>query len=286
MASQRTVAGRIPFHTTKYGRELLVDVAWVREMKSFILDRPHTLAFHDVILVTRGRGRFMLDGSPHPVSPGTVLFTAPGQVREWRVPRLDGICLFFPRHFLEEFFTDTQFIQRLGCFNAPGGRAAISLSPARAAALRRRLVTMRRELRRLRPDSVHLLRAQAFEVLVSLARVYAGQAGETDCPAPERRTQRFLELVERNPDRLVADYARELAVTPGYLNTLCRRHLGSTAKALIAGRVLLEARRRLLYTDASIDQIGSALGFKDASYFSRFFLARTGMRPSAFRRGG
>lgn len=275
----------VPFHTTKYGPEMLVDAAWVREMPAFILARPHTLAFYDVILVTRGRGRFTLDGSRYRVRPGTVIFTAPGQVRVWQVRELDGICLFFPGLFLEEFFNDTHFLQRLGYFHAPGGAAAIYLSPAKASRLEAQIIRMRRELQRLRSDSVHLLRAQAYEILVTLARTYAEcrptDAGQT----PDRRTQRYMEMIEgdRSQGRNVAFYARELGVSPGYLNSLCRRHVGRNAKELITDRLLLEARRLLLYSDSSIDQIGSALGFKDPSYFSRFFLARTGATPSGFR---
>ncbi|MEO8031935.1 MAG: helix-turn-helix domain-containing protein [Gemmatimonadota bacterium] len=275
----------VPFDTRKYGPELLVDIAWVHQMKRFILTGPHALAFYDITLVTRGRGSCSLDGVRSMVRPGTVLFTSPGQVRIWQVKDLDGICLFFPGLFLDEFFNDTLFLQRLGYFHAPGGAPALALPPARAAALRAALEKMRRELGRLRPDTPHLLRAQAYELLITLARQYAEAYPAGSGRIAERRTQRFLELIERDQSgkRSVAHYAREVTVSPGYLNTLCRHHLGRNAKDLIAERVVLEARRMLLYSDRSVDQVGRALGFKDPSYFSRFFRMRAGMVPSRFR---
>ena len=37
---------RVEFLRNKYGHELLVDVAWVHDMPSFILDQPHALSFY------------------------------------------------------------------------------------------------------------------------------------------------------------------------------------------------------------------------------------------------
>lgn len=276
----------IPFHTTKYGPELLVDIAAVREMPAFVLKGPHILAFHDIILVTAGRGWFALDGYRYRVRPGAVFFTAPGQIRVWDVADLDGTCLFFPALFLEEFFNDPLFLERLGYFGVADGGGAIYLSAKRAARLAARLSAMQRELRRLRRDSVHLLRARVYETLITLSRAYSAARGEPAGPAPHPVTQRYLELLERGVSgrRRVGTYAKELAVSPGYLNTLCRRRLGRSAKDLIADRLVLEARRRLLYSDEPVGRIASALGFRDPSYFSRFFRARTGRSPRQFQR--
>jgi len=41
----------------------------------------------------------------------------------------------------------------------------------------------------------------------------------------------------------------------------------------------------LLYTDLSVAQAAWELGFEDAAYFSRFFTAREGRSPTAFRAG-
>ena len=83
--------------------------------------------------------------------------------------------------------------------------------------------------------------------------------------------------------RVVADYTRELAVSPGHLNALCKRHLGRSAKAVIQDRLLTEARRLLLYSEDSAARIGHALGFEDPSYFTRFFHRTARRSPTAFR---
>src|SRR5688500_9649609 len=87
---------RIDFYRTKYGPEVLIDTAWVREMPTFLEHDAHQLTFYDILLVTRGKGFFWLDSHRYPVRRGCVFFTSPGQVRLWRVQNLDGLCLFFP----------------------------------------------------------------------------------------------------------------------------------------------------------------------------------------------
>src|SRR5262245_32087894 len=89
-------AQRFDFLKTKYGRGLLIDVAWIREMKTFIVDeRPHSLSFFEILLVTGGEGTFEIDGRRSAVRAGRVFFTAPNQVRQWKARDLEGLCLFF-----------------------------------------------------------------------------------------------------------------------------------------------------------------------------------------------
>jgi len=278
---------RVAFHRTKYGRELLVDVAWIHDIPTFILDEPHALDFYDIVLVTRGRGTFMLDGEPLDVAPGRIFFTTPGQVRRWRVSRLDGICLFFPALFLQEFFRDEQFVDRLPYFHdVAGRRSAITIAPRTAAGLRATLTAMRGELPPVRADSAHLLRAQLYEILVRLARLHAAEHAAPPAPPRHPLVERYQQLVEREFRRMhrTADYARKLAVTPGHLTALCNAHLGRSAKRVLQDRITVEARRLLLYSDRTAESIAQHLGFADASYFSRFFRRMSGRSPQVFRR--
>jgi AraC family transcriptional activator of pobA len=276
---------RVAFNRTKYGRDLLIDVAWVHDMPSFITTRPHALDFYDIILVTRGHGAFLLDGARHPVRAGMVFFTSPGQVRDWRVDRLDGCCLFFVDAFIREFLQDDAFVDRLPYFQTEPANAALSLSAFGARRLRARLAAMRRELESHRHDSIQLLRAQVHETLLVLARQY----GATH-DVPTRRTthplvSRFVALVERDlhQSHRVADFATELGVSPGHLTSLCHDFLGRSAKAHIDDLLATRARRMLLHTAEPAARIAAALGFEDPSYFARFFRRQTGMTPTDFR---
>jgi AraC family transcriptional activator of pobA len=275
---------RIDFHRTKYGRELLVDCRAVHEMPTFIVDRPHTLTFYDIILVTRGRGTFWLDATPYRVQPNTIVCTTPGQIRNWQVSKLDGLCLFFPALFLEEFFQDASFLYRLPFFHGRPGDAARRLSSTEARRIRSKLTVMRNEIVGLKRDSVHLLRATLYEMLIMLSRVYAPREDlEERIVSP--LALRYRESVQRSVTERhnVGDYARELAVSPGHLNAICKRDLGRGAKDVIEEQLVVEARRLLLYSDETASRVAVRLGFKDASYFSRFFRRANGCSPTEFR---
>lgn len=277
---------RVAFNRRKYGRHLLVDAGWIRDLAGFILDdRPHSLGFFDILLVTRGSGTLRLDSHAHRVRPGVVLFTTPGQVRQWDVTDLDGISLFFEDFFVREFLNDDAFLHRLPYFHVEPPGAALSLSPETARRVRSRLARMQRELRDLQRDSVDLLRAQLHETLIVLAREYAA-AHRVLAQRPTHRTvSRFLELIERDAARTrrVSEYAAELAVTPGHLSVLCEQYTGLRAKQLIDNALIVRARRLLLHTDETAARIGASLGFDDPSYFTRFFRRETGQTPSELR---
>ncbi|MFV0283695.1 MAG: helix-turn-helix domain-containing protein [Castellaniella sp.] len=82
----------------------------------------------------------------------------------------------------------------------------------------------------------------------------------------------------------VAWYARHIGVTPAHLNTIVQALAGKSALELIHERLLLEARRELIYTPRTIGTISDSLGFTDPGYFTRFFKRLTGVSPKDFRR--
>jgi AraC-like DNA-binding protein len=97
--------------------------------------------------------------------------------------------------------------------------------------------------------------------------------------------QRFKDLVEQRFSEWhqVQDYARELNVSPGYLNDVISAAIHKPAKEYIQNRIILETKRLSLFTTKSIKEIGYELGFEDPSHFSKFFKTFTGNSIVGFR---
>jgi AraC family transcriptional activator of pobA len=95
----------------------------------------------------------------------------------------------------------------------------------------------------------------------------------------------FCQLVEERygGHHSVAYYAEKLGITAAHLNVLCRRAAGKSALELIHERMLLEAKRNLVYTSMTVSVVSYTLGFSDPAYFTRFFKRRTGLAPKDFR---
>jgi AraC family transcriptional activator of pobA len=98
--------------------------------------------------------------------------------------------------------------------------------------------------------------------------------------------RRFRQLVEESfREHWTLDlYARKLGMTTTQLNRICRAVFGKPALAIVHGRLLLEARRDLVYTSMTTAEVAYALGFSDPAYFTRFFTRADGITPSEFRR--
>jgi AraC family transcriptional regulator, transcriptional activator of pobA len=83
--------------------------------------------------------------------------------------------------------------------------------------------------------------------------------------------------------RTAKDYANELNITPNYLNALCQEYYFKTVSEIIQERVILEAKRLLMHSGLSISEISFKLGFRDNSYFGRYFKKIVGITPKSFR---
>ncbi len=139
------------------------------------------------------------------------------------------------------------------------------------------------EARRL--DGDDLIQLHLATSLMLLGRLAAPRDRMLGDPR-QAKVQALVEMIVRSfRARLpVAEYARRLNMSPTHLNRVAREVTGSTVHDLIMSRVMDEARRALVFTPATIQQISGDLGFADAGYFTRCFRKRTGWTPGAFRR--
>jgi AraC-like DNA-binding protein len=76
-----------------------------------------------------------------------------------------------------------------------------------------------------------------------------------------------------------------LGISPNHLNKSVKAVTGRTAIIILNEMNLQEAKMQLKYTNLSIGEIAFRLGFKDLSYFSRFFKKATGLSPLEYRKG-
>lgn len=80
-----------------------------------------------------------------------------------------------------------------------------------------------------------------------------------------------------------AGYAAALHISPTYLNEVVKKNTGFSVSYWIHQEIILEAKRKLFYTDSSVKEIAEQLGYEDYSYFTRVFTRVSGISPIAFR---
>jgi len=95
---------------------------------------------------------------------------------------------------------------------------------------------------------------------------------------------RFKLLVENNltNHETVNDIAEKLELNTNSLYNIVKSYSGLSPKAFITNRLILEAKRRLYYSESSIKELAYDLGFNDPEYFSRLFKKETGKTIAVF----
>ncbi|WP_298532499.1 helix-turn-helix domain-containing protein [uncultured Algibacter sp.] len=95
----------------------------------------------------------------------------------------------------------------------------------------------------------------------------------------------FNMLVESyfKTDHSVSFYADKLFKSPKTLSNNFAK-LNTSPLQIIHERIILEAKRLLIYTDKTAKEIAYEVGFEDASHLSRLFKKHTSLSPSDFKK--
>lgn len=86
-----------------------------------------------------------------------------------------------------------------------------------------------------------------------------------------------------HPLPTVQFFADELNVSPSYLSDMLRTLTGQNTQQHIHGALIDQAKRQLIVTSLSVNEIAYQLGFEYPQYFSRLFKKKTGFTPAEFR---
>lgn len=121
--------------------------------------------------------------------------------------------------------------------------------------------------------------------LSHIARLDA-QSHAVTVPAAVALGGRLRRLIDRHfrDDWPVERYVEELGTTRHLLDKASHQVLGSGVRQAIGERRLVEAKRLLLFTIRTVEDVAYETGFNDPAYFSRFFRQVVGVSPAAWRK--
>lgn len=146
--------------------------------------------------------------------------------------------------------------------------------------------TIDHEFRWPQSGRVSMISAYIKVLMVHIRRLSTSRGKKTTEPCPQAHTfENFRKLVEHHykDHWSVQHYAKQLGVTESRLNTLSRKVVDLSPSQVIHNRLIMEAKRNLVYTSMPVSVIAYDLGFKDPAYFSRYFTNQTGDSASQFR---
>ena len=252
------------------------------------LRQTHRYEFHTVVCVTQGTCTQMVDFKSITCAPGSLLVVRAGQAHNYgQGADWDGWNLLFRPEFVLPVSTtshdlklalDLERLPEHMVLSGPALRKATDL-----------FQQMHEDTMMDAPqEDVHsLLRHQLHTLLTRLSILQGRRQTQEPLVSPaSQRFQRFQQLVDKRFAQWhqVADYASQLGYTEKSLARAVAAAAGTTAKAFIAARINLEAKRLLVHLDMPVATIAEKLGFDEPTNFSKFFKREVGCTPAEFRK--
>ena len=127
-----------------------------------------------------------------------------------------------------------------------------------------------------------------YFIASTIKQIILQQISQEESDAPNRYVRLVIELRkllrkhiahEKSP----SGYAAMMNISSVYLNEAVNFVTGMSTRNYIISFALLSAKRDLVYTNLSAQEIAFRLGYEDYSYFSRLFRKHVGESPKEFR---
>ncbi|MBL0740037.1 helix-turn-helix domain-containing protein [Chryseolinea lacunae] len=245
------------------------------------------LKAYNKVLYLRAGSSVQIDFNGYHVQQDALFFI--GATQYFQFPD-KGYCQGALVYFNTDFYCIQRHDDEVSCngilYNNVYEATVIFLNESNGEGIKRIFFEMAEEVQRDDTSVEEMLRILLKEMIIKATRMWKQNVfTHVDTPDAEF-LRRFSQLIETHykQQHQVADYAALLNITPKALNQRVSRFRNTSPHDLIKERILLEAKRMLIYTDHSIKEIAFDLGYEDPAYFNRMFSKETGLVPTEFRK--
>ena len=251
-------------------------------------DSPHRHDYYTIIFIIKGEGLHFVDFTEYPVENRTIFFIQPGQMHQLALnSEPEGWVITFTEEFRIANTISEKLINDIYLFNDYGQSPPLTINDNDLPVYQNLIKQMLHFAGT--PDTY------TFEAVGSLLKVFLIQSNNS-CnlnrsnnpqliETSNRILSTFKQLLNKNyvAWHMVSDYANEMAVTADYLNKTVKNLTGKSAKDHIQSKLIIEAKRALLFSDVSNKELAYMLGFDESAHFNNFFKKITSQTPSEFR---
>lgn len=202
-----------------------------------------------------------------------------GTVHGFRfAPQTDGRVLSISDSLLGSEYASSSFVRTADCIDLNGEQEDFNH-------LWQLLNLLEFEFYRIKSHKSELIEHLLKAILVYIERHHCALNGPQQSH-DDVTLQRLKGLVNGHLTEhwKLNDYASALNVSEKKLNRLAQQAYGKTVLQLVHEHLLLEAKRHIIYTQKSVEEIAYELGFKDPGYFSRFFKRCENITPGQYRK--
>jgi len=244
--------------------------------------RPH----YQIVWITRGSGYCSIDLEKYRMTDNTIYTIPPGRHHQFMPGgEVTGYVLSFNADFLHlaiegpgrPFFKQiTADLKQVNMLSLQSVAPSLTLL----------LADITREF-----ETHLMLRLEILSGLFKIFLIYMKRLATTvrQEEASSHRMSLFNKFYAKLDKQFktmkqVAEYASELSVTPSYLTEVVKKVTGYSASYHIQQRMVQEAKRLAIYSDANMKMVAYSLGFDDLSHFSKYFKNAAGVNFSEFKK--
>ena len=228
--------------------------------------KTHWHEFYEIEYIIEGTGDYVIDGENHPIEPGMLFLMTPLNFHSVSAKDCRGFNLMF-----SERLCDSGFLARL--LRGTHGRAIRIKEEDRLF-----LSAVMEELTRGEDETY-------VSVLLNsiLGKILTYEDKEREVmTSVSKGVLYLLQHFRENPT--LAETAAYAGFTPTYFSALFKKETGETFKQYVDRLRLDYARKLVLHSEMSIQQICRESGFEDYPNFIRRFKERFGISPGEMKR--
>lgn len=192
-------------------------------------------------------------------------------------PQTDGRVLTISDHLIQQDSSYNQEALKKGCLD-------FNLDHEEFTHLWQLITLLEHEFHHVKARKSELI-AHLLDAILVLIRRHQAQQSDSQIAVEDQLLMKLKILVNQHlkDHWKLADYAKALNVSEKKLSRVTQEAYGKSVLQLTHEYLLLEAKRNLMYTQKSVEEIAYDLGFKDPGYFSRFFKRLENMSPGKYR---
>ncbi|MGY6648903.1 helix-turn-helix domain-containing protein [Wenyingzhuangia sp. IMCC45574] len=251
-----------------------------------VFHKPEQVDRYSVYWIKQGKGTYHIDFKKYDFEDNVLFFLSPGQVFSVAT---ESIKEAYKITFTKDFYCIQTHDKAVACngvlFNNVYETPFVQPCESDTRKLSFVLESLEEEFQKSEVAQYDMLQAYLKQFIILSVRIQKENAAiKTDVET--KLFKDFSTLVEMNFKSLhtVTDYADRLGVSPKSLTKNFKRVGAASPSEFIKNRILLEAKRQLIYSHAPVKEVAYDLGFNDAAYFTRFFTKATDKSPLQFRK--
>jgi len=245
---------------------------------------PHRHDHYTLMWITRGHGSQLIDGNEYEMSTNRVFFLHPGQVHSMLNFDRGGWLLLFSEVVYQLFLKYHPQEEYVGMMDLTSSKPFVDLTSKAISVFQSAFQLLQTELKNGNVDeniASHLIST----LLLTANKHFHSQKKQTEINEAKDLVQKLHLLVDEHFRMMqhVNYYAEKLNISTRRLNDIVKFNTGQSVHEIIEERILTESKILLSSSDLTVKEISYSLGFKDPSYFNRFFKRNTQQTPVSFR---